>query len=109
MSFTRRTIITSFAGAALVLFSVIVFVVLVFIVAVVVIVFVVVVFVFLVIVFDKEDNHDNVAGAGAGPLQWVFLGELLPPDYKVIVSILVKILGFSFVRDLRDNCRFWPG
>ena len=22
-------------------------------------------------------------GAGAGPLQWVFLGELLPPDYKV--------------------------
>ena len=22
-------------------------------------------------------------GAGSGPLQWVFMGELLPPDYKV--------------------------
>ena len=86
----------------LILSRVIVFVFLVLIVAVIVIVF-------LVIVVDKEENHNNVAGAGAGPLQWVFLGELLPPDYKVIVSILVKILGFSFVGDLRDDCRFWPG
>ena len=22
-------------------------------------------------------------GLGSGPLQWVFMGELLPPDYKV--------------------------
>ena len=39
----------------------------------------------------------SFAGAGAGPLQWVFLGELLPPDYKVIVKILVKVLRGSFL------------
>ena len=26
-------------------------------------------------------------GAGSGPLQWVFLGELLPPDYKVMKDV----------------------
>ena len=30
-------------------------------------------------------------GAGAGPLQWVFMGELLPPDYKVLSGIIIGI------------------
>ena len=30
-------------------------------------------------------------GAGAGPLQWVFMGELLPPEYKVLSGILVSL------------------
>jgi len=30
-------------------------------------------------------------GSGAGPLQWVFVGELLPPEYKVLSGILVSI------------------
>jgi len=30
-------------------------------------------------------------GAGAGPLQWVFLGELLPPDYKVLSGIMASL------------------
>ena len=30
-------------------------------------------------------------GAGAGPLQWVFMGELLPPEYKVLAGILVSL------------------
>ena len=30
-------------------------------------------------------------GAGAGPLQWVFMGELLPPDYKVLSGIISSI------------------
>ena len=56
--------------------------------------FSVVVFVFIVV--DKEDNHNEFLGAGAGPLQWVFLGELLPPDYKVMVKILDKVLRDFF-------------
>ena len=27
-------------------------------------------------------------GAGAGPLQWVFLGELLPREYKVLSGVI---------------------
>merc|ERR1719481_944549 len=30
-------------------------------------------------------------GAGAGPLQWVFMGELLPPDYKVLSGAITCI------------------
>merc|ERR1719189_807841 len=30
-------------------------------------------------------------GAGSGPLQWVFLGELLPPDYKVLAGIMASL------------------
>ena len=29
-------------------------------------------------------------GAGAAPLQWVFLGELLPPEYKVLSGIITS-------------------
>ena len=28
-------------------------------------------------------------GAGTGPLQWVFMGELLPPEYKVLSGMIV--------------------
>ena len=30
-------------------------------------------------------------GSGAGPLQWVFMGELLPPDYKVLSGMIVCV------------------
>jgi len=30
-------------------------------------------------------------GAGAGALQWVFMGELLPPEYKVLSGILTSL------------------
>ena len=30
-------------------------------------------------------------GAGAGPLQWVLMGELLPPEYKVLSGILISV------------------
>jgi len=30
-------------------------------------------------------------GAGTGPLQWVFMGELLPPDYKVLSGIITCV------------------
>ena len=47
---------------------------------------------------DNENNHDEFPGAGAGPLQWVFLGELLPPDYKVTtIKILVEMGSFKHV------------
>jgi len=34
-------------------------------------------------------------GAGAGPLQFVFLGELLPPDYKVLSGIIIALGALS--------------
>ena len=30
-------------------------------------------------------------GAGAGPLQWVFLGELLPREYKVLSGVITSL------------------
>jgi len=30
-------------------------------------------------------------GAGAGPLQWVLMGELLPPDYKVLSGMITSV------------------
>ena len=30
-------------------------------------------------------------GAGVGPLQWVFLGELLPREYKVLAGIIIVL------------------
>ena len=37
-------------------------------------------------------------GAGVGPLQWVFLGELLPPEYKVLSGLIVSVAsGTIFV------------
>ena len=49
-----------------------------------------------------------VAGAGAGPLQFVFLGELLPPDYKVQWSKFCKILEISW-QVLSGNIIFSSG
>lgn len=34
-------------------------------------------------------------GAGAGPLQWVFVGELLPPEYKVLSGIITSLATMS--------------
>jgi len=34
-------------------------------------------------------------GAGAGPLQFVFLGELLPPDYKVLSGMIISLVALS--------------
>jgi len=34
-------------------------------------------------------------GAGAGPLQWVFVGELLPPEYKVLSGVITCISTFA--------------
>ena len=30
-------------------------------------------------------------GAGVGPLQWVFLGELLPREYKVLAGVIIVL------------------
>ena len=30
-------------------------------------------------------------GAGAGPLSWVFLGELLPREYKVLSGLIISL------------------
>ena len=39
-------------------------------------------------------------GAGAGPLSWVFLGELLPREYKVLSGVTVSLACVViFIRD----------
>ena len=55
-------------------------------------------------VVDNDNNHSEFPGAGAGPLQWVFLGELLPPDYKVTeIKILVEMGSFKHVGSLMET------
>ena len=36
-----------------------------------------------------------VYGAGAGPLMFVFIGELLPPEYKVLSGVIFSITFFT--------------
>ena len=35
--------------------------------------------------------------AGVGPLQWVFVGELLPPEYKVLAGLAILKIKERFM------------
>jgi hypothetical protein len=28
---------------------------------------------------------------GVGPLQWVWIGELVPPEYKIFSGLIIKV------------------
>ena len=34
--------------------------------------------------------------SGSGPLQWVWLGELIPPEYKVFAGISTSICEYTY-------------
>ena len=86
-----------------------------------------------IVMYLKEIGFDNIAlrvlpivcvtlymfsfGAGAGPLQWVFVGELLPAEYKVLSGIITSLFTMAvfivtkifpnLLEVLKPYCTYW--
>ena len=48
-------------------------------------------------------------GSGVGPLQWVFMGELLPPEYKVLSGIIncLSTIAIFMVTKMFPTLQLW--
>ena len=44
---------------------------------------------------------------GVGPLQWVWIGELVPPEYKIFSGLIISICKYELARPTRVQDLLW--